>query len=73
MLVTKVKVGDRQKKMVGGQVRPEYRQPPHKYIKNSSRNGTTPLKPPLGVRRRPQISSRADYAPWNEVGEMMEI
>jgi len=59
MLVTKVNVGGRQKTVVGG-VRPEDRQPPHRYIKNSSRNGTTPTKPPLGDSRRPRISSGAD-------------
>ena len=31
-------------------------QPPPKYIKNSSRYGTTPTKQPLGDSRRPQAS-----------------
>ena len=39
-------------------LRQEYCQALTKYIKNSSRYGTIPTKPPLGDSRRPQTSSR---------------
>ena len=38
----------------GGGVRWGGCQPPHKYIKNSLRYGTTPTKQPLGDSRKPQ-------------------
>ena len=43
----------------GGGVRWGGCQPPHKYIKNSLRYGTTPTKQPLGDSRRPQDSRGA--------------
>lgn len=39
------------------------RQPPHKYLKNSSRYGKTPTKQPLGDSKRPQASRGTGYAP----------
>ena len=43
-------------KMAGGGVIWGDHQLPSKYIKNSSRVGTTPTKQPLGDSRRPQAS-----------------
>jgi hypothetical protein len=44
----------------GRRVRQGDLQPPHKYIKNSSRYETTPTKQPLSNSGRPQASRGTD-------------
>ena len=43
--------------------------PPHRYIKNTSTCGTTPIEHLLNTGRRPHTSQKARQSPCNWVGQ----
>ena len=53
----------------GGGLRCGDHLPPHKYIKNASTCGTTPIEHLLNAGRRPQTSKKARISPLTWVGQ----